>query len=134
MATLCGPLERQEEANNPNIVKVVCDADGRALYFSRSAIPFVAADRKGRPSAATEKAAARRPWLRHIGIYAFRHAFLQEFASWARADLELTEGLEQLRALAHGRAIRVLAARGRYIGVDTPEDVVAVENAIRAGF
>ena len=69
--------------------------------------------------------------MRHIGIYAYRRDFLLEFASWPRTDLEAREGLEQLRPLEHGRQVRVLPARGTYLGVDTPEDVIAVENALK---
>jgi 3-deoxy-manno-octulosonate cytidylyltransferase (CMP-KDO synthetase) len=121
MATLALPLTARSDADDPNIVKVVCDAASRALYFSRSAIPS--------PGPA-ERSGAQTTWLRHIGIYAFRHAFLLEFASWPRGDLEQAERLEQLRALEHGRAIKVIPATGRYLGVDTPEDAIAVEKAL----
>jgi len=119
MATLADPLLDPEEARDPNIVKVVCDAAGRALYFSRSPIPYVLA-----------KAGAARPWLRHVGLYAYRRGFLLEFASWSPGALEELEGLEQLRTLERGRTIKVLRARGRYHGVDTPDDVRAVEQAL----
>ncbi len=125
MATLCEPLDDPRAAADPNVVKVVCDEQGRALYFSRSAIPHLR--REGAPV----DVAASAPWRRHVGLYAYRSRFLQEFASWAPGALEGIEGLEQLRALERGRAIRVLAARGRYHGVDTPEDVAAVERALR---
>jgi len=120
MATLADPLLDPEEARDPNIVKVVCDAAGRALYFSRSPIPYVLAS-----------AGAARPWLRHVGLYAYRRGFLLEFASWSPGVLEELEGLEQLRTLERGRTIKVLRARGRYHGVDTPDDVRAVEQALR---
>ena len=120
MATLAAPLPEADQALDPNVVKVVCDASGRALYFSRSAIPFVRGD-----------AAAGRPWMRHVGLYAYRRDFLLEFASWSPGVLEKIEGLEQLRALERGRTIRVLRARGRYHGVDTPDDVLAVEHVLR---
>ena len=120
MATLADPLLDPEEARDPNIVKVVCDAAGRALYFSRSPIPHVLAS-----------AGAARPWLRHVGLYAYRRGFLLEFASWSPGVLEELEGLEQLRTLERGRTIKVLRARGRYHGVDTPDDVRAVEQALR---
>jgi 3-deoxy-manno-octulosonate cytidylyltransferase (CMP-KDO synthetase) len=120
MATLAAPLLEADQALDPNVVKVVCDASGRALYFSRSAIPFVRAG-----------AAAGIPWMRHVGLYAYRRDFLLEFASWSPGVLEEIEGLEQLRALERGRTIRVLRARGRYHGVDTPDDVRAVEHVLR---
>ena len=121
-ATLVEPLRDPKDAANPNIVKVVCDAQGRALYFSRSAIPHVApgADRFGSG-----------PWLRHVGLYAYRRKFLLEFASWKPGVLEEIEGLEQLRALERGRTISVVAARGRYHGVDTPADVRVIEQVLR---
>jgi len=125
MATLCEPLRDARAARDPNVVKVVCDASGRALYFSRSAIPYVPEGREG-------GGAAPAPWLRHVGLYAYRSRFLMEFASWGPGALESLEGLEQLRAIERGRTMRVLPARGTYHGVDTPEDVVAVEQVIRA--
>jgi 3-deoxy-manno-octulosonate cytidylyltransferase (CMP-KDO synthetase) len=117
MATLAEPLDDECLARDPNVVKVVCDASGRALYFSRAPIPF--------PRTAAS-------WLRHVGVYAYRRDFLLEFAAWPPTPLETAEALEQLRALEHGHAIRVLPARGRYRSVDTPEDVRAVESALHA--
>lgn len=124
MATLAQPMSDPQSASDPNVVKVVCDAAGRALYFSRSPIPF----RRTEP----EKCSGESAWLRHVGLYAYRGAFLQQFSSWSQGRLERTEGLEQLRALEAGRAIRVLQARGRYLGVDTPGDVIAVEKELMA--
>ena len=120
MATLAAPLLEADQALDPNVVKVVCDTSGRALYFSRSAIPF-----------ARTGTASGRPWLRHVGLYAYRRGFLLEFASWSPGVLEEIEGLEQLRALERGRTIKVLKARGHYHGVDTPDDVRAVEEVLR---
>jgi 3-deoxy-manno-octulosonate cytidylyltransferase (CMP-KDO synthetase) len=127
MATLWEPLEDEEAARDPNIVKVVCDEAGRALYFSRSLVPCPKDAEAGRPGGGGCR------WRRHVGIYAYRAAFLREFASWSQSPLERVEGLEQLRALERGRTIRVLPARGRYLGVDRPEDVVAVERALTRG-
>jgi 3-deoxy-manno-octulosonate cytidylyltransferase (CMP-KDO synthetase) len=124
MATLAVPLRDARAAGDPNVVKVVCDRAGRALYFSRLPIPYTGG------AAAADAAADAAPWRRHAGIYAYRRAFLLEFASWPPGALERCEGLEQLRALEHGRAIRVIEARGRYLGVDTPEDVGPVERAL----
>ncbi len=121
MATLAAPIAERTEAEDPNVVKVVFDLASRALYFSRSAIPA--------PGPA-ERSGSRATWFRHIGIYAYRHAFLLEFASWSRTELEEAERLEQLRALEHGRTIKVIPATGRYLGVDTPEDAIAVEKAL----
>jgi 3-deoxy-manno-octulosonate cytidylyltransferase (CMP-KDO synthetase) len=129
MATLCRPLDDPQEARDPNVVKVVCDTDGGALYFSRSLIPYLAPGEQG----GTSSGSLPGTWLRHVGIYAYRLPFLLEFSSWPRSPLEEREGLEQLRALEAGRSIRVLPARGRYLGVDTPDDVVAVERALMTG-
>jgi 3-deoxy-manno-octulosonate cytidylyltransferase (CMP-KDO synthetase) len=124
MGTLAVPLADPREAEDPNVVKVVCDASGRALYFSRARIPHPRHREADRPDAA---------WRKHIGIYAYRRELLLEFASWPPTPLERMEGLEQLRALERGCAIRVFPARGRYHGVDTPEDVAAVQIALREG-
>ena len=135
MATLADPLLEPDDAHDPNVVKVVCDAGGRALYFSRSPIPYVQGREGGRGAAGrasfeSSAAGPPRPWLRHVGLYAYRRGFLLEFASWSPGILETLEGLEQLRTLERGRTIRVLRARGHYHGVDTPADVRAVERAL----
>lgn len=122
-ATLSEPLPDAAAARDPNVVKVVCDASGRALYFSRSLIPH---DPSGGSTA------GHGPWLRHIGIYAYRARLLQEFASWPPGTLERLEGLEQLRILERGRVLHVVPALGRYHGVDTPADLAAVEKALLA--
>jgi 3-deoxy-manno-octulosonate cytidylyltransferase (CMP-KDO synthetase) len=103
---------------SPHVVKVVIDAAGRALYFSRSGIPSA---RSGPPS-----------YLRHIGIYGFRRASLSRFVGLPRGSLEGCEGLEQLRALEHGMHIRVVVTEHASQGVDTPEDLKAVEKMLRA--
>jgi len=117
MATAACPLAAGD-IDNPNSVKVVTSIDGRALYFSRSAIP---ADRDG--DVAPER-------LRHIGIYAYRRKFLLRFVSWKPTPLELSEKLEQLRALEHGSKILVIKTRATGPGVDTPEDALAAERAL----
>lgn len=129
MATAAHPIAVASDAANPNVVKVVLDARGRALYFSRAAIPF-ARDGHG---------VADAPTLRHVGLYAYRAAFLRRFPSLPPAPLETTEKLEQLRALWHGERIAVHVAAGAAgIGVDTPEDLAAVralfERTAGAGF
>ena len=111
MATLACPLSSLEQYHNPNCVKVVCDGGDNALYFSRSPIPFV---RDGQPEPSR--------FLQHVGIYAYRRAFLFEFASTPPAALEQLEKLEQLRALAMGRRIAVGRIAQATLGVDTPED------------
>lgn len=114
VATLAGPLEPEERAD-PNAVKVALAGDGDALYFSRAAIPFA---RDGEES-------RRAPLLRHFGIYAFCAAALCEYAAMAQTPVELTEKLEQLRWLEHGRRIRVLVTDARPGGIDSPEDYAA---------
>jgi 3-deoxy-manno-octulosonate cytidylyltransferase (CMP-KDO synthetase) len=115
MATLACPIRSAEQFGNPNCVKVVCDDAGRALYFSRSPIPFV---RDGQPDFA-----ARPPrFLQHIGIYAYRRSFLLELAATPPAPLEKLEKLEQLRALALGCRIAVGLVEQPTMGVDTYDD------------
>jgi 3-deoxy-manno-octulosonate cytidylyltransferase (CMP-KDO synthetase) len=113
MATLAHAAEA-EALGDPNRVKVVLDRRGRALYFSRSAIPF---PRDGEPRC-----------LQHVGIYAYRRAFLPRFAALAPTPAERAEGLEQLRALEHGFPIRCAVIEGwTSAAVDVPADVEAVE-------
>lgn len=123
IATACHPLHSAEEFFNPNVVKVVCDARGRALYFSRAPIPWA------RDAFAVGRATlpADLPARRHIGLYAYRAGFLRRYAGLAPAPLEGWEALEQLRALWHGYAIRVLEiASAPPAGVDTIEDLERV--------
>lgn len=115
MATLAVPLHCAEQWHNPNCVKVVCDATGRALYFSRSPIPFV---RDGQPDFAARPAR----FLQHLGLYAYRRSFLYSFASLPPEPLEQLEKLEQLRVLALGRTIQVGVVEQASIGVDTLTD------------
>ena len=115
MATLAVPIRSAEAWQDPNCVKVVCDATGRALYFSRSPIPFV---RDGKANFAAEPPR----FLQHLGIYAYRRPFLLSLASLPAEPLEEMEKLEQLRVLALGRSIQVGIVRQVSIGVDTRED------------
>lgn len=116
MATLAVPLSDAAEIANPNIVKVVSDKDGYALYFSRSVIPY---DRDG---VASNDLAQH--YRRHIGIYAYRAGFIQQYVSWPASTLEQIESLEQLRVLWHGEAIHVdTALQTPAVGVDTAEDL-----------
>ena len=121
MGTLCCPIEELADLANPNVVKVVCDREGFALYFSRLPIPFV------RDRGAD---AARR---RHIGLYVYRRGFLLELAGLRPTPLELAERLEQLRALEHGRRIRVVEVGSASPGVDTPEDLERLERTPPGG-
>jgi len=115
MATLARKIECEEELNNPNVVKVVCDKNGFALYFSRALIPFNATDSIA---------------LKHIGIYAFTKNSILEFTSLPKGNLEEVERLEQLRALEAGWKIKVLLTTHRFIGIDTPEDLKRAEEFI----
>ena len=118
MATLALP-GTPEDLGNPNVVKVVCDLQGRALYFSRAPVPF---PRNPVPGVIR----------RHVGLYGFQLHALLEFAAWPETDLERAEGLEQLRALAHGMALQVLPAPADSVAVDVPSDVPLAEAALAA--
>ncbi|HJV25689.1 MAG TPA: 3-deoxy-manno-octulosonate cytidylyltransferase [Aromatoleum sp.] len=123
IATAAHPIADAGEFFNANVVKVVCDARAHALYFSRAPIPWprdaFAADRSAVPEGL--------PVQRHIGIYAYRVAFLRRYAELAPSPLEGWEALEQLRALWHGYRIRVLSvAEAPAAGIDTPEDLARV--------
>lgn len=123
MATLATPIVDADEWRNPNVVKVVCDGRGDALYFSRAPIPW---PREG----AAPPAAARR----HIGVYAYRRDFLLRFAQLEPGVLEALEKLEQLRALERGFCIRVVASVAPSLEVDTAGDLTrAREHARRLG-
>lgn len=119
MATVVVPSTRAEIASNPNLPKVVVGADGSALYFSRSEIPFL---RTG---------GTDMPLYRHWGIYAYRRAALEHFVSLPESPLEKCEKLEQLRALENGMKIKVVKTHFQSIGIDTPEDLVRAENYLR---
>ena len=125
MATLAVPITSAEQWRDPNCVKVVCDQQGRALYFSRSPIPYV---RDGPPDF-TEQPPR---FLQHLGLYAYRRDFLLYMATLPPAPVEGLEKLEQLRVLAAGHkiAVGVVAHAGR--GVDTPADYVRFVQAYRA--
>ncbi len=111
-----------EHWHDANVVKVVCDRDGRALYFTRAAIPGTF---PGTPAAGHEVA------LRHVGIYAFRRQALLQFLEWERTPLEQAEGLEQLRALENGLRIHVQQITRAPVGVDTPADLAEVRRLWR---
>ena len=123
MATLATPFSSAEDFRNPNQVKVVCDRDGRARYFSRSPIPYPR-DLAGRPDDAW---VAANPCFRHLGLYAYKAALLQDFAGLPVGQLEQIERLEQLRVLENGRSIAVGFTSDPTIGVDTPEDAARFE-------
>lgn len=122
MATLATPITSMAQYQDPNCVKVVCDKDGRALYFSRSPIPFV---RDGEPDFASGR------FLQHLGLYAYRRDFLLRLATLPPEPIEMTEKLEQLRVLALGHRIRVGVIPHAHRGVDTPADYQRFVDAYR---
>ncbi|QKZ06074.1 3-deoxy-manno-octulosonate cytidylyltransferase [Pseudomonas eucalypticola] len=129
MATLAEPIEDVESLFNTNVVKVVTDRNGLALTFSRATLPWArdqfANDRDSLPAGV--------PFRRHIGIYAYRAGFLQDFVAWGPCWLEETERLEQLRALWHGVRIHVAdAVEAPPAGVDTPQDLERVRRLLEA--
>ena len=128
IATAAHALASVDEAFNPNVVKVVCDAAGRALYFSRAPIPW-ARDAFGERRDVLPAGLAMR---RHVGLYAYRVGFLRRYAELAPSPLEHWEALEQLRALWHGYRIHVLElATAPAAGVDTAEDLERVRQLFR---
>jgi 3-deoxy-manno-octulosonate cytidylyltransferase (CMP-KDO synthetase) len=124
IATSAVEIIDKDEIDNPNIVKVVFAADGKALYFSRSKIPY---------DAKPDVKKSHVNYFKHIGIYGYRKEFLNKFVALKPSPLELTESLEQLRALENGFAIHVSIVN--YIGaaVDAPEDIMRVEDILRKG-
>lgn len=111
MGTLASPFQPEESPENPNIVKVVLDQNGRALYFSRSLIPCARDPRQPRPAEV----------LKHVGLYVYRRSFLAEYAQWPATPLERTEQLEQLRVLENGYDIVVGRVTAAHHGIDTPD-------------
>ncbi len=127
MATVCTRIATLEELFDPHVVKVVSDAQGYALYFSRAAIPW---DREEFPC--HQHLPVHSSHFRHIGLYGYRAGFLRRFVQWPVCAIEQTEKLEQLRALHHGARIHVaeaLAVPGR--GVDTEADLLAAAELLR---
>jgi 3-deoxy-manno-octulosonate cytidylyltransferase (CMP-KDO synthetase) len=130
MSTLAAPITEKGLLFDPHVVKVVTDAEGFALYFSRAPIPWHRDEflRGDAPlPAATE-------FRRHIGLYAYRAGFLRRYVNWTPAGIENAESLEQLRVLWHGERIHVSrAVTEPRAGVDTRDDLVRVEKLIRGG-
>ena len=120
MVTLKQLISEEEELRDPNVVKVVCDSRGDALYFSRSLIPFLSSRTKDYQAS------------KHLGLYAYSKDCLAKLSSLSPAPLERIERLEQLRALENGIRIRVVLtrSRGRGVSVDTPEDLETVRRLI----
>lgn len=130
IATACHPIDDPEEAFNPNVVKVVLDRAGYALYFSRATIPWA------RDAFAASRAALPPdlPLYRHYGLYAYRAGFLRRYPALAEAPIERFEALEQLRALWHGHRIAVRVTTGTPApGVDTEQDLRRVRELYASG-
>jgi len=121
LATPIKRLAAAEDFNNPNIVKVVVDVNGHALYFSRAGIPF---KRDGKPADYSR-------YFRHLGLYAYRRDFLFSYCQWPKSFLEQQECLEQLRVLEAGYKIKCVETDVETIGVDTPDDVKKVTSLLR---
>ena len=117
MSTLKVAINDEREIQNTNVVKVVTDLEGYAIYFSRSPIPF-------------SRNSGDNAYFKHIGLYVYRKDFLLRFTNLPQGPLELAEGLEQLRALEHGFKIKVEMTKYDTIGVDTREDLKRVEEVL----
>jgi len=129
IATLAEPIHDAAQLFNPNVVKLVTDANGLALTFSRAPLPWA----RDAFAAGREQLPVGVPFRRHIGIYAYRAGFLHDFVAWGPCWLEDTECLEQLRALWHGVRIHVAdALEAPPAGVDTPEDLQRVRQLLGA--
>lgn len=118
MSTVCTRIVDSDAIQDPNVVKVVSDVRGFALYFSRSPIPFVRGDRA--------------PSYKHLGLYVYRREFLNTIAALPPTALERSESLEQLRVLENGFTIKVVETRHDSVGVDTPEDLERVRRLLTA--
>lgn len=129
VSTLKIKIRLLKDIMDPNIVKVVTDSSGRALYFSRSPIPY---DRDGRNGGdqPEHEAVVTAAAFKHIGVYAYRRRFLLEFTQWEMSALERVEKLEQLRILERGEIIKVEDTSLDSPGVDVPEDIIKVERAL----
>ena len=127
MSTAATPIRNAEELQSPNVVKVVVNARGRALYFSRRTIPYL---RDAASGSANEQLAAF-PFLKHLGIYGYRRETLLKLVQFPVSPLELAEKLEQLRALENGISIAVVRVDYDSIGVDVPADIARVEEQLK---
>jgi 3-deoxy-manno-octulosonate cytidylyltransferase (CMP-KDO synthetase) len=128
MSTAATPISNPAEYDNPNVVKVVVNTAGQALYFSRRTIPYV---REAASRPAPEQLAAF-PFLKHLGIYGYRRDTLLRLVRFPVSPLEQAEKLEQLRALENGIGIAVVQVAYDSVGVDVPEDVARVEKILAA--
>ena len=120
MSTAKHRIINPDDAQNPNVVKVVCDSQGRALYFSRAPIPFPRDDD------------SQAEYWQHIGLYVYQRDFLLQYAQMSPSALEMCERLEQLRVLENGYSITVVETEYISIGVDTPEDLELVRTQLES--
>lgn len=118
LASLCKPVHDEDELRSPNAVKVVFDKDGKALYFSRFAIPYL-------------RNQVERTFYKHIGIYAYKTAVLREVSALPQSSLELAESLEQLRWLENGYTVRMGVTEFESYSVDVPDDIVKIEKIFK---
>ena len=135
MSTACVAISDREDFANPNVVKVVRDVKGDALYFSRAPIPHFRDPGSGIRDPKIPSGPGSRipdPVYKHIGLYGYRRTFLLTFATLPRTPLERAESLEQLRAVEHGYRIRTVETKHDSIGVDTPEDLERVRRQLLA--
>jgi 3-deoxy-manno-octulosonate cytidylyltransferase (CMP-KDO synthetase) len=126
ISTAATPISSVDELGDPNVVKVVVNSAGRALYFSRRTIPYV----REAASASFEGQLAAFPFLKHIGIYGYRREALLRLVRFPVSPLESAEKLEQLRALENGMNIAVVQVTYDSVGVDMPADVARVEKLL----
>lgn len=137
VVTTCEPITNARDVMSADVVKVVTDDKGRALYFSRSPIPFPrdAVRAHGSLAAALERDKdCLAKFRKHTGLYVYRRRFLLEYAAWPPSPLERAESLEQLRILERGFCIRVIETDEHSISVDTPEDYERVKRIIEAKY
>lgn len=130
MSTLSADITEEEDLLSPNVVKVVTDNDGYALYFSRSPIPY-SRDAEARGGMAFNFKSTR--FKKHIGLYVFKRDFLDKYVNLPMTPLEKAESLEQLRALENGYRIKVVNTEYDAVGVDAPEDLERLENLVKEG-
>jgi len=126
MATIIKRIDEEKDLYDPNVVKVVIDKDGFALYFSRNFIPFV------RDKVSTKRILEAYTFYKHIGLYGYTKDFLFMFKNLPKSKLEETEKLEQLRALEHGYKIKTIITKFETVGIDTPEDLERAKVLLKA--
>jgi 3-deoxy-manno-octulosonate cytidylyltransferase (CMP-KDO synthetase) len=130
MSTLSADIKEEGDLMSPNVVKVVTDKEGYALYFSRSPIPFCRDDSAGGKMGFERSSGLCK---KHIGLYVFRRDFLEKYIELPMTPLERAESLEQLRVLESGYRIKVINTEYDVVGIDTPEDLERLENLVREG-